>query len=148
MRNTKRNCFSHSSASPQKDKQCFAKQCFANQTNRCPAGFASRSELFRYSAHGKQNIVETLISDTFVDNKEKHIHWSLFRTCSDENIFLESKTVWFPKQRFAKQCFWYGVTQMINRGCAKPFCFVFLLSCFFLRSFALILRYFICLFFL
>ena len=33
------------------------------------------SELFRDSTHGKQNIVETLISDTFVD-KEKHSHWS------------------------------------------------------------------------
>ena len=47
MRNTKQNCFSHSSASPRNDKQCSAKQCFANQTNRCLAGFASRSDLFR-----------------------------------------------------------------------------------------------------
>ena len=46
MRNTKRNCFSLLSASPRNDKQCFA-----NQTNRCPAGFATRSELFRDSAH-------------------------------------------------------------------------------------------------
>ena len=50
MRNTKENCFSHSSASPRNDKQCFAKQCFANQTNRCLAGFASRSDLFRDKA--------------------------------------------------------------------------------------------------
>ena len=61
---TLNKCFSHSSASPRNDKQCFAIQCFANQTNRYPACFASRSELFRDSAHGKQNIVETLISDT------------------------------------------------------------------------------------
>ena len=54
----------------------FAKQCFANQTNRCPAGFASRSELFRDSAHGKQGIIKTLISATYVD-KEKHRHRSL-----------------------------------------------------------------------
>ena len=46
MRNTKQNCFSHSSASPRNDKQCSAKQCFANQTNRYLAGFASRSDLF------------------------------------------------------------------------------------------------------
>ena len=46
MRNTKQNCFSHSSASPRNDKQCSAKQYFANQTNRCLAGFASRSDLF------------------------------------------------------------------------------------------------------
>ena len=46
IRNTKQNCFSHSSASPRNDKQCSAKQCFANQTNRCLAGFASRSDLF------------------------------------------------------------------------------------------------------
>ena len=46
MRNTKQNCFSHSSASPRNDKQCSAKQCFANQTNRCLVGFASRSDLF------------------------------------------------------------------------------------------------------
>ena len=32
------------------DKQCSAKQCFANQTSRCPAGFASRSDLFRDKA--------------------------------------------------------------------------------------------------
>ena len=37
---------------------------------RCPTGFASRSELFR------QNIVETSISDTYVD-KEKHRHRSV-----------------------------------------------------------------------
>ena len=45
------------------DKQCFAKHCFANQTNRYRARFASRSEMFRYSAQGKQNIVDTLISN-------------------------------------------------------------------------------------
>ena len=50
MRNTKQNCFSHSSASPRNNKQCSAKQCFANQTNRCLAGFASRSDLFRDNA--------------------------------------------------------------------------------------------------
>ena len=50
MRNTKQNCFSHPSVSPQNDKQCSAKQCFANQTNRCLAGFASRSDLFRDNA--------------------------------------------------------------------------------------------------
>ena len=77
---------------PKNDKQCFAKQCFANQTNRYPACFASRSELFRDSAHGKQNVVETFNSDTYVD-KEKHRHRCLFRTCSDENKFLESNTV-------------------------------------------------------
>ena len=41
MRDTNRNCFSHSSASYRNDKQCFV-----NQTNRCPAGFAPRSDLF------------------------------------------------------------------------------------------------------
>ena len=50
MRNTKQNCLSHSSASPRNDKQCSAKQCFVNQTNRCLAGFASRSDLFRDNA--------------------------------------------------------------------------------------------------
>ena len=50
MRNTKQNCFSHRSASPRNDKQCSAKQCFAYQTNRCLAGFASRSDLFRDNA--------------------------------------------------------------------------------------------------
>ena len=35
MLNTKQNCFSYSSASPRNDKQCSAKQCFANQANRC-----------------------------------------------------------------------------------------------------------------
>ena len=50
MRNTKQNCFSHSSVSPRNDKQCSAKQCFANQTNRCLAGFPSRSDLFRDNA--------------------------------------------------------------------------------------------------
>ena len=50
MRNTKQNCFSHSSVSPRNDKQCSAKQCFANQTNRSLAGFVSRSDLFRDNA--------------------------------------------------------------------------------------------------
>ena len=52
MRNTKQNCFSHSSVSPRNDKQCSTKLCFANQTNRCLAGFASRSDIFRDDAHG------------------------------------------------------------------------------------------------
>ena len=47
MRNTKQNCFSHCSASPRNDKQCFA-----NQTNRCLADFASRSDLFLDNEHG------------------------------------------------------------------------------------------------
>ena len=50
MRNTKQNCFTHSSASPRNEKHCSAKLCFANQTNRCLAGFASRSDLFRDNA--------------------------------------------------------------------------------------------------
>ena len=103
MRNIKRNYFSHLSASPRNDKQSFAKQCFANETNRCPAGFASRSELFRDSAHGKQNIVKVSSNDKIVD-KEKHRHWSLFRTCSDVNV-SRIKQCLIPKQRFAKQCF-------------------------------------------
>ena len=45
MRNTKQNFFSHSFASPRNDKQRSAKQCFANQTTRCPTGFVSRSDL-------------------------------------------------------------------------------------------------------
>ena len=52
MRNTKQNCFSHSSAAPRNNKQCSAKQCFANQTNRCLADFASRSDLFLDNEHG------------------------------------------------------------------------------------------------
>ena len=52
MRNTKQNCFSHSSASPRNNKQCSAKQCFANQTNRCLADFAYRSDLFLDDEHG------------------------------------------------------------------------------------------------
>ena len=52
MRNTKQNCFSDSSASPRNNKQCSAKQCFANQTNRCLADFASRSDLFLDNEHG------------------------------------------------------------------------------------------------
>ena len=35
---------------PENDKQCSAKQCFANQTNRCLAGIASQSDLFRDNA--------------------------------------------------------------------------------------------------
>ena len=50
MLNTKQNCFSHSSASPRNDKQCSAKQSFANQTTRSLVGFASRSDLFRDNA--------------------------------------------------------------------------------------------------
>ena len=52
MRNTKQNCFSHSSVSPRNNKQCSAKQCFANPTNRCLADFASRSDLFLDNEHG------------------------------------------------------------------------------------------------
>ena len=52
MRNTKQNCLSYSSATPRNDKQCSAKQCFANQTNRSLAGFEYRSDPFRDNAHG------------------------------------------------------------------------------------------------
>ena len=69
MRNTKQNCFSHSSASPRNDKRCSAKQCFAKQKNGCLDGFASRSDKFRDNARltkhrGKVNqrhlILETM----------------------------------------------------------------------------------------
>ena len=50
MRNTKQNGFSHSYASPRNDKQCSAKLCFANLTNMCLAGCASRSDQFRDNA--------------------------------------------------------------------------------------------------
>ena len=52
MQNTKQNCFSHSSASPRNNKQCSAKQCFANQTKRCLADFAYPSDLFLDNEHG------------------------------------------------------------------------------------------------
>ena len=42
------------------------------------------------------------------------VDW-LFRTCSVKNMILESSNALF--------CF--GVTQKINRECAKPFCFLF-----------------------
>ena len=49
---TRNKTFSHSSASPRNDKHCSAKQCFANQTNRCLADYASRSDLFLANEHG------------------------------------------------------------------------------------------------
>ena len=49
---TRNKTFSQSSASPRNDKQCSAKQYFANQTNRCLAGFASRSDPFLDNEHG------------------------------------------------------------------------------------------------
>ena len=52
MRNTKQNCFSHSSASPRNYKQCSAKQCFAIQTNRCLVDILSLSDLFLDNEHG------------------------------------------------------------------------------------------------
>ena len=76
MRNTKQNCFWHSSASPRNDKQCSAKQCFANKTNKCLAGFASRSDLFRDKARltkhrGKVNqrhlILETMYTTMWLE---------------------------------------------------------------------------------
>ena len=122
MRNTKQNCFWHSYASPRNNKQCSAKQCFANQTNMCLADFASRSDLFLDNEHGLQNIVEKLISDTSFwkpctrpCDLRYIVDW-LFRTCS-------AKT-WFSNQAMFFFCF--GVTQTINRECAKPFCFLFL----------------------
>ena len=34
------------------NKQCSAKQCFANQTNKCLADFPSQSDLFLDYEHG------------------------------------------------------------------------------------------------
>ena len=107
MRNTKQNCFWHSSASPRNNKQCSAKQCFANQTNMCLADFASRSDLFLDNEHGLQNIVEKLISDT-----------SFWKPCTQPcDLRFSNQAMFF---------FCFGVTQTINRECAKPFCFLFL----------------------
>ena len=101
MRNTKQNCFSHSSASPRNDKQCSAKQCFANQTNRCLAGFASGSDLFRDNERLTNKIVEKLISDisfckpcTQPCDLRKIVIW-LLHTCFAKNLILESSNVFF-----------------------------------------------------
>ena len=115
MRNTKQNCFSHSSASPLNYKQCSAKQCFANQTNRCLASFASRSDLFRDNAR-------------FTKHRRKvhnHVTWDRLLIGCFTHVSLKT---WFSNQAMFFFCF--GVTQMRNRKCAKPFCFLILVSCF------------------
>ena len=103
MRNTKQNCFSHSSASPRNDKQCSAKQCFANQTNRCLAGFASRSDLFRDNArltkyrrkvYQRYLILQAMYTTIHACDLRYIVDW-LFHTCFAENLILESSNVFF-----------------------------------------------------
>ena len=126
MRNTKQNCFSHSSASPRNDKQCSAKQCFANQTNRCLAGFASRSDLFRDNAR--------LTKHRRKVNQRHLILQAMYTTMwleIDCWLAVSHMFRWKLDSRI-KQCFFFcfGVTQTRNRKCAKPFCFLILVSCF------------------
>ena len=125
MRNTKQNCFSHSSASPRNDKQCSAKQCFANQTNRCLAGFASRSDLFRDNAR--------LTKHRRKVNQQHLILQAMYTTMwleIDCWLAVSHMFRWKLDSRI-KQCFFcFGVTQTRNRKCAKPFCFLILVSCF------------------
>ena len=96
MRNTKQNCFSHSSASPRNDKQCSAKQCFANQTNRCLAGFASRSDLFRDNArltkHRRKVNQRHLILQAVVHN---HVTWDRLLIGCFTHVSLKT---WFSNQ--------------------------------------------------
>ena len=96
MRNTKQNCFSHSSASPRNDKQCSAKQCFANQTNRCLAGFASRSDLFRDKArltkHRRKVNQRHLILQAYVHN---HVAWDRLLIGCFTHVSLKT---WFSNQ--------------------------------------------------
>ena len=125
MRNTKQNCFSHSSASPRNDKQCSAKQCFVNQTNRCLAGFASRSDLFRDNAR--------LTKHRRKVNQRHLILQAMYTTMwleIDCWLAVSHMFRWKLDSRI-KQCFfWFGVTQTRNREYAKPFCFLILVSCF------------------
>ena len=123
MRNTKQNCFSHSSASPRNDKQCSAKQCFANQTNRSLAGFASRSDLFRDNAR--------LTKHRRKVNQRHLILQAMYTTMWLEIDCWLAVSHMFPWKLDSriKQCFFcLGVTQTINRECAKQFCFLFLVS--------------------
>ena len=124
MRNTKQNCYSHSSASPRNDKQCSAKQCFANQTNRCLAGFASRSDLFRDNArltkHRRKINMRHLILQAMYTTMWLEIDcWlavsHMFRLKLDSRI---------------KQCFFLFVSEWRRRETANVlnrfvFCFLF-----------------------
>ena len=89
----------HASASPRNNKQCSAKQCFANQTNLCLADFASRSDLFLDNEHGLQNIVEKFISVISFCKPctQPCVDW-LFHTCFAENLILESSNVFFVSE--------------------------------------------------
>ena len=126
MRNSKQNCFSHSSVSPRNDKQCSAKQCFANQTNRCLAGFASRSDLFRDNAR-------------LTKHRRKVNQWHLILQAMYTTMWLEIDCWLAVSHMFRwkldsriKQClflfFCFVVTQTRNRKCAKPFCFLILVN--------------------
>ena len=121
MRNTKQKCFSHSSASPRNDKQCSAKQCFANQTNRCLAGFASRSDLFRDYARLTKHCRKV--------NQRHLIFQAMYTTIwleIDCWLAVSHMFRWKIDSRI-KQCFFcFGMTQTRNRKWSKPFCFLFL----------------------
>ena len=144
MRNTKQNCFSHSSASPRNDKQCSAKQCFANQTNRCRAGFASRSDLFRDNArltkHRRKVNQRHLILQAMYTTMWLEIDCWL----AVSHMFRWKLDSWI------KQCFFlfrsdaddkprmcltvlFLVSCFLTLVCGGPktFCFVFFVSCFF-----------------
>ena len=61
MRNTKQNCFSHSSASPCNNKQCSAKQCFANQTNWIKKSSKSYSATHHFGNHVHNHVISDIL---------------------------------------------------------------------------------------
>ena len=99
---------------------------FANQTNRCLAGFAFRSDLFRDNAR--------LTKHRRKVNQRHLILQAMYTTMWLEiDCWLAVSHIfrWKLDSRI-KQCFFFcfRVTQTRNRKCAKPFCFLMLVSCF------------------
>ena len=64
-RNTKQNCFSDSSASPQNNNRCFAKNGMGIRPKDGQSVLPLEVSCLDKAAGGKQNMLETLISDTF-----------------------------------------------------------------------------------
>ena len=125
--------FSHSSVSPRNNKQCSAKQCFGESNKQvssqfCISKWPISGKRTRLTKHRRKVNQRHLILETMYTTMWLQIYcWLAVSHMFRFNMILESSNVFF--------CF--GVTQTINRECAKPFRFLFLV---FWLSFAPALR--------
>ena len=106
-------------------KHCLAEHClsFRGDADECKKQFCF---VFRIClAFFDSGLWRPLATSHFASHVHNHVTWDRLLIGCFTHVSLKT---WFSNQAMFFFCF--GVTQTRNRKCAKPFCFLILVSCF------------------